>query len=112
MRRRLCLESLEKRTLLTVTLSVANGDVAALIADLQTANQSGQPVAISLASKGTYDLTLVNNSTNGANGLPVVTAAALTLDGNVATIQRDPSASTPDFRIFDFGPARTRLFRI
>jgi uncharacterized repeat protein (TIGR01451 family) len=99
------LEYLEDRTLLstttTTTLSVSNGDVASLISDIQTANansSASQQYIISLASGGSYDLSAVDNSTNGANGLPVITAANLVIQGNGATIDR---SSASDFRLLD-----------
>lgn len=73
--------------------SVADGDVAGLIAALNGA-EAGD--VIQLAPSGTYTLTQVNNVTDGPNGLPVITSQ-ITLEGNGSTIQRDGQA--PAFRI-------------
>jgi hypothetical protein len=99
------LENLEDRTLLTspVILTVNNGDVTTLIQDIGIANNNNnQQVIISLATNGTYNLTSVNNTTSGPNGLPVITATNLTIEGNGSTIERLPGI-TSNFRIFDFG---------
>ncbi len=104
------LENLESRIVPT-TFTVANGDVPGLIAAIQTANHDGQTDTINLASNGTYNLIGVNNTTNGPNGLPVITSTSLTIEGNGATVRRDvfsgqntpfypPGTTLPDFRIF------------
>ena len=63
---------------------------------------------INLAAGGTYTLTTEDNDEplgDGPNGLPPVTSQ-ITINGNGATIQRDPSYACPvddgssDFRIF------------
>ena len=83
--------------------NIANGDVVALKNAITTANGNGQADTINLASVGTYTLTAIDNSTNGANGLPVivndVAGLDLTINGNGATIQRSTAAGTPEFRI-------------
>lgn len=66
----------------TCTLSVGASDMAGLIAAITTANGSGTPHTICLA-QSTYTLTTVNNSTNGANGLPSI-ASNITILGNGA----------------------------
>ena len=93
------IERLEDRTVPTTSTA---SDMASLIGDIHTANASSQAVTISM-TKGTYDLTAVDNTTNGGNGLPVITAKSLTIEGNGSTIQRDTSSKTPSFRIFDLG---------
>src|SRR5712691_3720772 len=49
--------------------SCAAGDVACLIAAITTANANGGTNTITLAA-GTYTLTVVDNNTDGQNGLP------------------------------------------
>jgi hypothetical protein len=68
--------------------SCAAGDVACLLAAIATANANGETNTITLAA-GTYTLTAVDNTTDGANGLPSVTSAwPLTIRG------RGPRART------------------
>ena len=49
-----------------------------------------------------YTLTAVDNTTEGANGLPVFRTAPykIVIQGNGATIERSSAAGTPAFRIF------------
>jgi hypothetical protein len=92
------LEQLEDRT---VPSKFTASTVSQLIADINAANQSGGSNTIVLASNTTFDLTAVNNTTNGANGLPLIAAKDnLTITGQGGDIlQRDPAA--PAFRLFD-----------
>src|SRR5579884_2194516 len=85
------LETLESR-LTPATFTVGAGDVAGLIADINTANSNGQSNTINL-SAGTYDLTTVNNFWYGPNGLPAINSN-LTIHGNGALIQRDTASGT------------------
>jgi hypothetical protein len=78
--------------------NVGADDVATLIADINTANSNGQSNVINLTAS-TYDLATVNNFWYGPNGLPAI-SSNLTIHGNGAIIQRDPSSSTPNFRLF------------
>ena len=94
---RLCLEVLEDRTLPTVFATVAAGDVATLIADINAANNNGQASNTINLSAGTYELTAINNYWYGPDGLPAI-SSNLTINGNGAVIQRD--ASAPAFRLF------------
>jgi hypothetical protein len=80
---------------LTATFNVSDGDVAGLIAAINTANANGVADTINLAPGGTYTLTAVNNADNG---LPIITSE-ITINGNGATIERSSVAGTPDFRI-------------
>ncbi len=93
-----CLEVLEERTLPTV-FNVGPGDVAALIADINTANTNGQISNTINLSDSVYNLTAINNYWYGPDGLPPI-SSNLTIHGNGATIQRDTTASTPYFRLF------------
>ncbi len=70
-RRRLLLEHLEDRRVLSAFSAAAVSD---LIADINAANKAGGSNTILLAANTTFDLTAVNNTTNGANGLPVIAA--------------------------------------
>jgi CSLREA domain-containing protein len=84
---------------LTVTSStIPAGDVAALIAAINTANGSGFSTTINLLG-GVYTLTNVVGPIGdaGPNGLPTITGD-ITINGNGAVIERDPGA--PGFRIF------------
>ncbi|HEY7492004.1 MAG TPA: right-handed parallel beta-helix repeat-containing protein, partial [Candidatus Tectomicrobia bacterium] len=74
------------------------GDVAALIAVINTANGNGEANTIHLAAS-TYTLTAVDNNTNGPNGLPSITSS-ITINGAGAdrtSIAR--AAGAPPFRL-------------
>jgi hypothetical protein len=75
------------------TFTCAGGDVACLIAVMHLANRTPETDTIQLAA-GTYTLTTVDNSTDGANGLPSITSA-LTIQGAGADqtiVERDVNA--------------------
>src|SRR5437016_330136 len=77
----------------------AAGDVACLIAAINTANANGEVNLIRLES-GAYTLTAENNFTDGPNGLPSITSP-LTIGGNGSgntVIER--AATAPQFRVF------------
>jgi hypothetical protein len=82
---------------LSTNFNIADGDVAGLIAAIDTANGNGQADTINLAPGGTYTLTVINNTDNG---LPIITSQ-ITINGNGATIQRSSAVGTPDFRIIN-----------
>ncbi|MBN2119129.1 MAG: right-handed parallel beta-helix repeat-containing protein [Anaerolineales bacterium] len=68
---------------------------------LRINNANSTPVTtdtINLPAGCTYTLTVVNNNTTGNNGLPVITSPII-INGNGATIQRDPGAAEK-FRLF------------
>src|SRR6516225_9744730 len=92
---RLQLEELEDRTVPAV-FNVGAGDVATLIADINTANSNGQSNIINL-TQSTYTLTTINNFWYGPDGLPAI-SSNLTINGNGATIQRASFAD--NFRLF------------
>jgi hypothetical protein len=74
------------------------GDVACLIAAINTANANGEANTIRLEA-GTYTLTVVDNDTDGPNGLPSMTST-LTLQGTGAdttSIAREGGFRTPPF---------------
>ena len=85
-----------------VPFNIPDGDVTALITAIDAANDElcyfGSDT-ITLAANGTYTLTVVNNTADGANGLPAITSD-ITIDANNATIERSVIGGTPDFRIF------------
>jgi hypothetical protein len=97
------LEALEDRTLPATFYAATASE---LIADINAANKAGGANTIVLTAPTTspYVLTAVNNTTNGANGLPVISGGGkkvaadnLTIVGNGDTIER--SSGTP-FRLF------------
>jgi hypothetical protein len=90
---------LEDRTVPTVFATVAAGDVATLIADINTANSNGQASNAINLSAGAYDLTTADNNWFGPNALPAI-SSNLTINGNGAVLQRDGGERVPDFRFF------------
>jgi probable HAF family extracellular repeat protein len=69
--------------------------VPELIAAIDAANLNNEPDTISLAAGTTFTLTAVNNTTNGATGLPRITAIdELTIFGNGSVIERGTAAET------------------
>jgi hypothetical protein len=96
---RLALERLEDRT---VPASFTAASVAELVADINAANLAGGANTITLAPGAAFTLTAADNTTDGANGLPVIAAGDdLTIQGNGAVIERSTAAGTPPFRLFD-----------
>jgi hypothetical protein len=98
---RLGLEQLEDRL---VPSNFAAATVSDLIADINAASQQGGTNTITLVAPSTspYVLTAVNNTTDGATGLPVIAANDnLTILGNGATIERSTVSGTPAFRLLD-----------
>jgi len=91
------LEHLEDR-IVPSTLNVDAGDVNnptppagyySLIGAINQANTDSAHTitdTINLANSSTYSFTAVNNATNGANVLPVITAANLTIVGNSSVL--------------------------
>jgi hypothetical protein len=76
--------------------------VSALVADINSANTAGGANTITLTAptSSPYALTAVNNTTSGANGLPVIAANdKLTIVGNGDTIER--STAMPNFRLLE-----------
>jgi hypothetical protein len=103
------LTALSSRHLPAAIVTLADGDVAGLIAAINAANTNHESDVINLAANGTYTLTAANNATNGGNGLPVVLddviGPDLTIHGNGATIQR--SANAPSFRFLQVNASVT-----
>jgi hypothetical protein len=99
--RRLTLEQLEDR-LTPSNYTAAN--VSQLIADINAANKAGGANTITLTAptNSPYTLAAVDNTTDGATGLPVIAAKDnLTILGNGDTIERSSASGTPAFRLFD-----------
>jgi hypothetical protein len=106
-------ETLENRTLLSAASPFAvAANASQLVADIKAANAAGGAYTIMLAPNTTFDLTAIDNTTNGANGLPVIGGGKsvgkqgpilvnLTIVGNGDTIGRSSMAGTLDFRLFD-----------
>src|SRR5262249_11607796 len=97
---------LEDRTALS-NYTAANAQE--LIAAINQANAAGGENTITLTAPAatTYDLAVVNNTTDGPTGLPVISGGGrkpadnLTIVGNGDVIERSAVAGTPDFRLFD-----------
>jgi uncharacterized repeat protein (TIGR01451 family) len=85
------------------------GDTAALVSAIVSADSSAGPTTISLASGCTYTFTVPYQGIPasplaywyGPSALPAI-ASSITIDGDGATIQRDPAA-TAQFRLFFVG---------
>jgi hypothetical protein len=80
-----------------VTLSTCSADD--LVAAIEAANDSGEPIVVRLAEHCTYTLEAAHNvdKSIGANGLPVI-VGDVTIDGRGAAITCDNGF--PPFRIF------------
>src|SRR5262249_10791677 len=99
--RRPHLEALEDRLVLSSYTAATAGD---LIKDIGLANAAGgaNTITLSAAPSSPYTLTGVDNTTDGANGLPVIAAGDnLTILGHGDTIERSTTAGTQAFRLFD-----------
>jgi hypothetical protein len=95
----LLLERLEDRSLPSAYTAAS---VADLVADIRAANQHGGSNTITLAANTPFTLTAVDNTTDGATGLPVITANdILTVAGSGDTLTRSTATGTPAFRLFD-----------
>jgi hypothetical protein len=98
------LEQLEGRLLPSTYYAAGASD---LIADIKAANKAGgiNTIVLSAPTTSPYVLTAVDNTTDGATGLPVIgggkTAVNLTIVGNGDTIERSTASGTPAFRLFD-----------
>jgi hypothetical protein len=98
-RTRLSVEQLEDRT---VPSNFTAASVSELIADINAANLTAEADTITLAARKSFTLTAVDNTEDGANGLPVIGAnEILTIIGNGDVIERSTGTGTPAFRLFD-----------
>ncbi|MDB9315219.1 CHAT domain-containing protein [Spirulina sp. CS-785/01] len=79
-------------------ITVDTGDVAGLIAAINTANGSGDTIVLGSGTYTLNDANFANDATDGLNGLPSIIGAVEIL-GNGATVERD-TTSTNDFRLF------------
>jgi hypothetical protein len=98
---RLTVEPLEDRPLPS---NFSAASVSDLIADITEANATGgaNTITLTASTASPYVLTVSNNNTNGATGLPVIGAKDnLTIVGNGDTIERSTATGTPDFRLLD-----------
>ncbi len=93
---RLAVEHLEERTLLA---NYIVSDVTSLITAINSANQAPSATTITLKAGKTFTLTDYDNTTDGATGLPIITAKNLTIVGNGDTIARNSGAAL--FRLLD-----------
>src|SRR5262245_47558221 len=83
---RLGLERLEDKT---VPANFIAANFTDLIADINAANLTAEADTITLAGNKSITLTAVNNTTDGATGLPLIAAGeSLTIVGNGDTITR------------------------
>src|SRR5262249_55049644 len=97
-------ENLEDRRTPTTTINVLP-TTADLIAQIRTADHTQGPVVLNLPANTDYVLTAPDtsnlypedNNWYGPNGLPAIDND-ITIEGNGATIERDPNA--PPFRLF------------
>jgi hypothetical protein len=88
-----------ERAAYSADFTCASGDTACLIAAINVANSNGEDNTIFLEA-GEYILGVVNNNTDGPNGLPSITGkmSIRGTDGIGSTIQRN--MDSPGFRIF------------
>src|SRR5436190_10879989 len=91
--------ALSQISLRAATFQIADGDVQSLITALIIANTNSQPDIINLATNGIYSLTIVNNTTDGLNGLPSIvndgSANGILINGNGSVLQREPPSFPP-----------------
>jgi hypothetical protein len=101
----LSLEQLEDRT---VPSNFTAATVSDLVADIHAANQAGGSNTITLVAGNTFQLTAVDNTTDGPTGLPVIAANdTLTIIGNGDAIE----SSGQTFRYFDVAPGAALTLR-
>jgi hypothetical protein len=102
------LEALEDRWLPSGLPYPTAATVSQLIADINYADKAGGAFTANLKVNTTFDLKSVNNTTNGANGLPVIggtKAVDLTIVGNGDAIERIANRSGSNaFRLFNVAP--------
>src|SRR5262249_18147182 len=85
------MEALEVRSLLSGLPYPTAATVSQLIADINYADNTGGAFTVNLQPGTIFDVKNVDNTTNGANGLPVIGATRpvdLTILGNGDTIER------------------------
>jgi hypothetical protein len=93
------LEQLEDRSIPSAYTAASVSD---LIADIHDANHHGGLNTITLVPGTTFELTAVDNTHDGATGLPVIKSGSnLTIVGNGDLIDRSTASGTPAFRLLD-----------
>jgi hypothetical protein len=102
------LEALDERRLPSGLPYPTAATVSQLIADINAADKTGGAFTINLKPGTSFDLKNVDNTTNGANGLPVIggsKAVDLTIVGNGDTIERVGNRRGSNaFRLIDVAP--------
>src|SRR2546428_6853640 len=88
-----------------VKVACAVGGPNGLVAAINDANKKGDET-LELASGCTYNLTKPDNTTDGGNGLPVLTARIALEGKGGTTIARSPSTALA-FRIFEVADGAT-----
>jgi hypothetical protein len=76
---------------------------SSLISAISTANSTAGAATVTLSGGCTYTLSAPDNSTDGGNGVPVITNTVV-IEGNGATIARSTASGVPLFRFFDVDP--------
>jgi hypothetical protein len=71
-----------------------------LASSISAANAAAGGATLDLPSGCIYTITAANNSTDGGNGLPVITGT-VTIHGHGSTIARSTASGVPQVRIFD-----------
>ena len=92
------------RPAFAAVLECPSGDVACLIAAINTANANGEVNTIRLAA-GTYTLAAADNDADGPNGLPSITSALTIVGDGAANTIVEREASAPPFRLLHVGQA-------
>ncbi len=101
-RTRLVLEQLEDRALPSNYFAASVLDLSADINAANTVGATTNTITLTAATTTPYVLSVVDNTTDGATGLPVIGAGDnLTIVGNGDTIERSTASGTPGFRLFD-----------
>jgi uncharacterized repeat protein (TIGR01451 family) len=96
------LEHLESRIVLSNSYTVAAGDTTGLISAINSANTdtknniTGDTITLTNLSTNPYNFSATNNTTNGNNVLPIITATGLTIQGSGATLNAGANG-----RLFD-----------
>ncbi len=101
---RLRLEALDERCLPSGLPYPTAAAVSQLVSDISYADKTGGAFTINLKPNTTFDLKSVNNTTSGANGLPVIggtKAVNLTILGSSDTIER---VGSKQFCLFNVAP--------
>jgi hypothetical protein len=92
------------RPAFAAVLECSSGDVACLIAAINTANANGEVNTIHLAA-GTYTLAAADNDADGPNGLPSITSALTIVGDGAANTIVERETNAPPFRLLHIGQA-------